>query len=149
MTASPRPGPQIPLNPVVWKPFFQHQNPRFLIKIDGNTYFGESYIYSKNAHGATDEATTVLPVDGKANFAGIQGNGLASLYPDWTASIQRSDEAGNAGQPVVAEIWAGYPTNLAGVNQKGLTGSTCASADAWTRTHRNSKITSRCSLAAR
>jgi hypothetical protein len=118
----PQPGYQAPLNPVVWKPIFQHQSPRFLIKIDGNTYFGESYVYSQNAHGATDEATIVLPIDGKANFAGVTGGGLASLYPDWTVSIQRSDEAGNAGQPVVAEIWAGYPTNLAGVNQKSLDG---------------------------
>jgi|SRR6185437_8317394 len=122
MNTSPSPGYQAPLNKVVWKPVYLRQAPRCLVKIDGNIYFPKSYTYTQNAHGATDEATITLPIDGKANFAGISGGGLSSLYPDWTVSIQRSDEAGNAGQPVVAEIWAGFPTNLAGVSQKSLDG---------------------------
>lgn len=115
-------GPQIPLSPVTFDPVFQSQQPRFVVKIDNNPYIGESYSFTSNAHGATDTGTVVLPINGSANFAGIMGGGLSSAYPDWTASIQRSVEAGNAAQPVVIEIWAGYPTNPATFGPSSLGG---------------------------
>src|SRR6185312_7112532 len=121
MDATPQ-GAQIPLDPKKFAPIYLHQAPRFLVKIDGNPYLGDSYTYTQNAHGATDEATIVMPIDGKANFPGISGGGLTSLYPDWTVSIARSDEAANANQPVVAEIWAGFPPSLSGFLQKDFSG---------------------------
>lgn len=104
----PSQGYQAPLDPVTFKPVSLSLTPRFVAKIDGNVYLGESYECTQNAHGATDYATITLPIDGWANFS-VMPQGRKGLYPDWTVSIQRSIEAGTANTPVIAEIWAGFP----------------------------------------
>ncbi len=103
---NPIAGAQWPLQPVAFNPQYRSQIPRFVVKIDGKTYLGTRFSYTQNAHGATDTARISLPIDGDANFPGIKGT---SLYPDWTQSIKRSDELGNANAPVICEIWSVEP----------------------------------------
>lgn len=116
---SPSSGPQYPLVEPGFKPIYQAQQPRFVVKIDGNPYLGESFTYSQNSHGATDTASLTLPIDGAANFPGIAPN---SLYPDWTTSIERSSALGNSNKPVVVELWSGQPTDPGAFSPNNLSG---------------------------
>lgn len=119
---NPIAGNQTPLLPVVFKPVYVTQNPRCLVRIDGRGYRCESFRYTQNAHGATDEATFVVPIDGAANFQGINAYGGSSLYPDWTISIQRDDDIGNANAPVFVELWSGNPTDPSTFGPGNLSG---------------------------
>jgi hypothetical protein len=148
----PPPGPQTPLSPTHWVPVrdntpTQAQQPRFLVNIDGNWYYGESYSCTLNAHGATDQATITLPVDGVGNIPGFTGGGLHSAYPDWSVDLQRSDAAGNASVPVIAEIWAGYPPDVSTfgpLNRAGLICRFAGVVDQYTVTFEDNKCTFSC-----
>ncbi len=87
--------PNIPLAPVLSNPFFEDQNPTTYVLIDGLRFTPVAWSIESNAHGATDTATLTLPIS----------NG-----PDWTQTIYRGDDAGNADQPVYVKIYAGLTT---------------------------------------
>ncbi|MDE2102103.1 MAG: hypothetical protein KGL39_32960 [Patescibacteria group bacterium] len=96
-------GNQNPILPVNYKPVFDTLQPRAMVIIDGHGYPLDSFRCSYNAHGATDEATVVLPISGDASPE-------LPAYPDWTTSIARSDELGNGNVPVFIKIYAGFGT---------------------------------------
>jgi hypothetical protein len=118
-------GRQYALQPVKYvqptnDPGYHSQSPRFVVKIDGNPYIGESFDYTQNSHGATDEATVTLPVSGDNNLPVV--NGFAGIYPDWTRSIERSTELGNANTPVLVELWSGEPSDPSTFGPSNLSG---------------------------
>ncbi|MDE2470088.1 MAG: hypothetical protein KGL35_15425 [Bradyrhizobium sp.] len=114
----------MPLQPFVAKPYTtpQASQPRFAVKLDGNWYLGKAYDYRSNAHGATDQASVALPVSGFSSLASNAPPGFSKTYPDWTLSIQRAQELGNANQPVVVELWAGFPSNPSALSASSLSG---------------------------
>jgi hypothetical protein len=84
------------LAPVVFQQKSTAARARACVKVDDLLYPIKSYRISKNAHGATNTGSFMLPYAGN---------------PDWTNQLFRDSSvqgpAGNA--PVYVEIWAGFP----------------------------------------
>ena len=93
MTVSLIPGPPA-TSAAPWNPYFESNNPRAVVAIDGNRYLPEAYEITYNAHGATDEASITLPISGNPDF-----------------SVEFYRPPGSPNVPAYVQIWAGFPAS--------------------------------------
>lgn len=99
------PGPLsgiVSLQPVLFTVKSEYGRARACVVIDKNgpnekLYNLKSFSVNRNAHGATNNASFVVPYAGN---------------PDWTGELFRDTSAGTTNiKPVYVEIWAGFPKN--------------------------------------